>query len=837
MKYAVRILALLAVFVGAILFFGSNMDEVMFRNEKSVDMSESILPTVSTYSDGVELNCLYGYTSPIDMYAVRENFVAVEKEQVVELLITQNETDVRRLSYRICDVATREEIASGDINAFDKTDGKKKARIKVEPAMEQGQEYAVEITLINSESRRIYYYFRMKYYEDSHLAEKIQFIENFSANARAKDHQAVIPYLESTYRGEGFTYAYVDIYDSYYMVCWGNLQPELLTKPQLKLSELYSNVAVATLTYMAELDTGSGKEQYYVMEKFRVIVTSTATHLLNYERTLEAVFRPELASISQKQLKVGLTNDTGMEFFTNSDSSMIGFVRNNELWHYNMAENRISKVFSLRHDNEAKEGMSFDDHEVRILNLYENGDISFMVFGYMNRGQYEGKTGILLYRYHRAENRVEEQLYIPVSASYQKLEQGLGEFSYMNAYDVFFFTAYQKLYSYNITTKEFKVISEGVQELVFSGPDSYVAWQENYDRIFVLHLEENRIREITAPEGEFVRLYGKIDENMIYGYGRRSDMALTPTGEQLYPAYLVQIVSSAEEVKREYREEGIYIADVTLEGKTVCMRQIVKYLDEYRETGEDYRIMNRENVVSGTVYLDKRISELMMAEYYIDLPSAYSMKEAPEEVKVPFMVIQTDTTVRIEELEEIHEVYYVYSFGGVILTTTDVAEAVLLADEPTVVGTVVNEAGRVVWERGIKYNADYVSSLTEVSCKGTALDGHQALVQMMAAHKGYELDGGEFTHQISIKDFLEEKTGERVLTLTGITLDEALYYVYKNEPVFVMRNADDAVLLRSYTAGNVTFFNPRTGRDQTYTKDEAEEMFTDAGSVYISFLP
>ena len=38
-----------------------------------------------------------------------------------------------------------------------------------------------------------------------------------------------------------------------------------------------------------------------------------------------------------------------------------------------------------------------------------------MVYGYMNRGEYEGRVGIVLYRYDSLFDRIEEQIYIPNS--------------------------------------------------------------------------------------------------------------------------------------------------------------------------------------------------------------------------------------------------------------------------------------------------------------------------------------------------------------------------------------------------------------------------------------
>lgn len=839
MKYLVKIAVLFSVFLGAILFFGSNMDEVMFQIEKDVTMSESSLPTIATRADGAVVNRLYGYTSPLDEFSVRENIVSVEEEKVIELLIDENNTDVRKVYYEISDVVTREEIASGTILALEKEGELKRARIKLTAEMESGREYVATVILVDSDSRRIYYYFRIKYYENTCFAEKVSFITEFTENALAKNYNAVIPYLESTYRDEGSTYSYINIKDSFYMVCWGNLQPKLLTEPVLQLSEVYSNIAVGTVTYMVELETDTGVEQYYVTEKYRIIVTDTAKHLLNYERTMEAVFDVSLASVSQNQFKLGVSNETDLEFFTNSDSSMLAFVRNKELWHYNMAENQVSLVFTLRNDNEAEEGRSCESYDVRILNLYENGDISFMVYGYMGRGAYEGKTGILLYRYYRGEDRIEEQLYLPVSATYQKIHQELGSFSYMNEFDVFYFMAYSTLYSYDLITETLTVLSDTAKEesVVFCKEAAFVAWQEDADDTAqLLFLETGERKEISAPEGEFIRVLGLIDENLIYGYGRLSDVMPGGDGVLLYPAYQVKITDKDGNVKKTYEKQGFYVVDAETSGNSICFSRVKQGTAGYEVAEDDY-IINSMEAQKKTVTLETRITELMFVEYYIDLPSAYKMEEAPKAEKVPNTVISKDTTVRIEALSEVREQYMVWSFGDIILLTEDCAEAITLADRSDVVGTVMNEAGRVVWERGVKFSADLVASIAGVSCKETGLTSRQAVVQMMAAGVGVQLSGAAFTEDRSVKDFLEAETGMRVLEISGITLDEALYYVYKGVPVFAMVDGRDAVLITQYSATTVVVYNPKEGKKETLSLSEAEEMFLDAGNVFVSFLP
>lgn len=810
MKYTIKILVLLGVFIASIYFFGSNMDEAMFGTIKTAQMKEAELPTISLVSDGVTVNKLYGYTSAIDMLSVRETLIAVESEQTLELLIEENKTDVRKLHYEVFDVTTKEEIAEGTINAFDKAEEKKKARIKISEKMETGKEYAVEVMLVDSESRRIYYYFRVKQYPDSQFAEKVEFIKTFSGWAREKDTKAVIPFLESTYRGAGSTYAHVDIKDSFYMVCWGDLQPKLLTEPELTISEIYANIAVGTLDYMVELTTDTGVEQYYVEEKFRVTVTGTTRHLLNYERTMEAVFDESLASLSQNQLKLGITNNTEIELLTNSDASQLAFVRNKELWHYNMAENTLSKVFSYRKENEAKQGLSCDQYDVRILKLYENGDISFMVYGYMGKDEYEGKTGILLYRFHRGENRLEEQLYLPVSENYQKIKEELGGFSYMNEYDVFFFMAYHTIYSYNLITKELAVVTDNALEesVAFFHDSGYVAWQEEgYFSIQLLNLESGERQVLTAAEDEFIRILGKINDNIICGYGLRSDCMVRGDSSMLYPAYEVKIFNENLEEKKTYRKDGYYVAEAEITPNSIRLLRVEKTeKGGYAEVSDDY-ILNSTEEKKRPVVLDKRITELMFAEYYIDLPSTYEMKEIPVPKPVPYTLISEDITVRIATLENEAEEYMVYSFGNIVAISDNCAEAIQLANRADVVGTVINEEGMVIWERGIKYASASVT-----------------------------LDTTKLSEHATVEEFEAYADGSRILSLSGATLDEVLYFVFRGAPVYAMKSRTEAVIITGYSASNVMIYEPAKGKQRTLSLKEAEELFEGAGNIFMSYI-
>ena len=103
----------------------------------------------------------------------------------------------------------------------------------------------------------------------------------------------------------------------------------------------------------------------------------------------------------------------------------------------------------------------------------------------------------------------------------------------------------------------------------------------------------------------------------------------------------------------------------------------------------------------------------------------------------------------------------------------------------------------------------------------------------MAEYMGVSIDALTLTEEQSMKEFLEEITGKRVFSLIGSTLDEVLYFVYKDSPVIAMKNEKEAVVIIGYTSSNVTLYED--GKTKTVSLSNAETMFLEAGSIFFTY--
>ena len=56
-----------------------------------------------------------------------------------------------------------------------------------------------------------------------------------------------------------------------------------------------------------------------------------------------------------------------------------------------------TELFGFYDKDNLDERTLYDGHQIKILNLDEGGNVTFLVFGYMNRGRHEGQVGISVY--------------------------------------------------------------------------------------------------------------------------------------------------------------------------------------------------------------------------------------------------------------------------------------------------------------------------------------------------------------------------------------------------------------------------------------------------------
>lgn len=273
--------------------------------------------------------------------------------------------------------------------------------------------------------------------------------------------------------------------------------------------------------------------------------------------------------------------------------------------------------------------------------------------------------------------------------------------------------------------------------------------------------------------------------------------------------------------------------DAVADRNVIRLERLVQTKDgSYAETDSEY-ILNQDKTTTGKIVLSERITERLLTECYISFPSDFVMEELPHTAEVLYTVVEEDTTLRIHEMETDKEEYYTYYYGMIDGIYENAAEAILAADEKA--GTVINEAGKIVWERGVKASSASVGSVAGVQST-EELGTLQAAIRMMLSAKGVTADVSAEEAAGSVKEIMERYTRSRAVVLTGATLDEVLYFVWKGQPVLAMKGPEEAVVIVSYNAREIVYYSPARGRNVTVSLEAAEAEFSENGNMFISFL-
>ncbi len=845
LKLVYRVIVFIAVFAAAVFFMGRNMKEVTVDVNSTVKMGEATFPVIYLKTGEYKINLLHGYSSNLEANVVREAMTPLGSDKTFQVLIEENESNIRKLKYEVHKVENNELVDSGAISALDKTDTGKSTEIKIKENLDTSKEYAVRITIITDTSKKIHYYTRIKYYEDdSFLKEKMEFVTKFHKAIMDKDKaEEVTKYLEPLSSEENESLSKVTIHSSFDLVSWGQLKPKVLTDIVPTIKEFNIETAAIELSYYVSAKTDTGTEIYLVKEFYRVRFTLDRIYLLNYDRTMEELFDMNLASISKSQLKVGITNETDLGIVTSEDYNKMCFVRQGALWYYNLPENHAVKVFSFMETDADYIRDGYDQHNVRILNMDEGGNIDFLVYGYMNRGDYEGKVAIVLYKYFAGENRIEEQVYVPLETTYQMLKEDLNSFSYVNKKGVFYFTINNQVYSYNIIAKKLNVIAHNINNdnFIMLRQSKSIAWLDSENptkatSITILNLETEKKKVIKAGQGDTIRILGAVDTNIIYGFAKTSNIVETTDGSIVIPVHELIIADMDGTILKTYQKKKIYITKASVTDNVIKLNRVKKQAGNNRFSYyqvETDSILTKVVNTQETIGLTYRVTDATYKEAYISLPTEFTMKELPKVMETVNTVITEDTTLHLDSNKINTMKYYVYALGNIQSAYSNPSEAIVVADEK--MGVVINSNNQIVWERGGKFNRKTIAGIPTIS-SGNGVDSVGASVSMLLKYNLVTKDAKSLSHNDqSIYNLLKENLNYPI-NLTECTLDEVLYFVSSGRPVIAMKDSEHAVLITGYDEYYVTMIDPGAGTTSRLPLASADTIFTNAGNVFISYM-
>ncbi len=832
-----RAAILIIAFIASVVFFEifTNISET----QEITAQSTPTLPLVTiNYLEDASTE-LHGYVSEMDPAYMRDAIIPLDSDRNISLTVDTKNYQIDGMSYAIRSLDTLRNISNNELD-YSSSNGILSANFQAENLIEANEEYLLIITL-TSGSQEIYYYTRIMQPQDCYEEQLLNFAQNFHDKALSDDPSELATYIEPD-STSSTDLSHVTINSNLSEISYGSFDGVQTGTVRTALTDISTNYISITFNYELTRDNLGKKEYYTCVEDFRVRYTSDRIYLLSYDRTMEQILDNESVSFTDNVLNIGIT-DSDLQYMSNETGTIVSFVQNGSLYEYNQTDRKLKQIFSFVDDPTDTRSI-YDQHQILLLNIDESGTMDYVVYGYMNSGTHEGECGINLYHYDAIADISTEQVFITSTNSYQILNANFSELLYETADNEFYIMVNGTLLYMSLNELTTKELMTGLDDKQYAVSSSrrFLAWMEDEnmsDTIHIMDLETGSSFDITADSGELLQPLTFMDDDLIYGTLKESDITTDGAGSTVYPMYKLTIADVTAGSARElmtYQKSGFYITDVSIESYTIYLDRIQIDAEGIITTADVDTIKNSAGEQNKAVDVSTQTDDVKQQVVTLTM-APLDEDETLGNISYDITgLVLADATRSISVASATSSTqYYVYVGNSVTLATDDLISAISEADEN--MGIVLDNTPKYVWKRGRKSYQNAITGIA-VGSNDSEASGSARALSAMLVHAGENvqvhtlLESGETPISIltrTLKDY-------DILDLTGSTLSQVLYYVNLGTPVYAYTGEDTAVLLVGYDASSVIYFDPMTSSNAKMSLTEATTYFESFGNVFVSYI-
>lgn len=812
-KKLIRAGILLVIFICGVAGFSSLMNYQSTDNK--TDMETASSPSMAMMIEDTEVNRMYAYADDMDVRFVRDGLTPVGTDRSLKVSITPNGREIDSLVYEVCTSDGEQVIENNKIRSFtEEEDGRLTVEFTLSQPILMNQEYALTFTL-STEDGTWNYYTRILQRAGLSTAQYVEFVNSFYTKTFVQDDTGdLTTYLEPDTSVVSNSFRSLDIHSDVDMITWGDLNPQISRPGIPTIEDISENSGSISLTYYISAENENGEvEKYQVDEFYRMSYNQTRVYLLDFQRHVKQVLTTEQNLVSNGKINLGIT-DTDVQYMSDSTGTILAFVQQGDLWSYNIETNKMTRVFSFRDTGSNDERNDINRHDIKIVRVSENGDIDFILYGYMNRGQHEGQVGTSVYHYSAEQNAMEEEFFLRSLQSSEFLQKDVEKLSYVSEDGNLYLLLEGNLYRFRMEEKTYEVLQEQIEDDCFfvSENSRYAAWMDGMDpynttSITFIDFNTGAQKTIQADQGTRIRLFGFINNDLIYGVANESDIVTNASGGTDFAMTEVRIQNFDGELVKSYHQDGYYVLDVTIQENLLELSRATKVGDSFAGTSGD-QIMNNVRSKQDEVFS-------VITSTTVRQGNVTSIQFAADSSGQPPLVVDTkiienpDRTLNMELSSESEDKYYVYGRGELSGIYDSASQAVAKAEEES--GIVLNTAQQYIWEAG---NTGDRASIS-------AQDLPEAVAQA-------SLDAAALNEAL--------KGQGKVIDMTGCTLEQILYEVSAQRPVIAKGENGQAVVIIGYDDYNTILYNPSTQETYYFGMQDSTDTFQANGNVFLCYL-
>ena len=846
-KNILKILYTITVFIIFLFLIGH------FTNAETVDMTAEMgsatFPVITFLEENTEVNTQRGYASEMEVNHVRSSVLPIDERRTVSFKMNTYGEAVSNLQFEVRQVSGSSLVENSSITDLKRDGDIISGSFQLKDLIDEGQEYML-VVLADVDEKTVRFYTRVVWSEGSdkyHVQEELDFVKRFNNLTFNKNEasEELSTYLESSSESDNSSYSHATIHSSYDHVTWGDLNITDRTEPEIELTDIHKQTASFGVRYQVTQKTKSGEEKRYnVSESYRVRYTTDRIYLLNFDRRMNYIFDGKSEDITDNVINLWITEDD-LPLTESDGGSAFAFISENRLFVYNSTDNKLARVFGFYNDDYYDERTLYPGSTIHILNVDEAGNTTFVVSGYMSRGDHEGLVGMAVYEFNSQLNTIEEQAFVPVNVHEDILRAYNEKMLYANTKGQLFFMLEGDVYMINLATREQKKLIENLTDdrYCISDSGSIIAWQEE-DRksVKMMDLSTQAESEMDADGADFVRTLGFMGEDLVYGLVHSSDVHIDQMGTAVYGMHSIRIVDKDGNLLENYNPSGAIITGATIEGNVIRLGR-ASWNEETGlfESMIDDQIMSTIKEAVGGNKLQVAATE----DYknILEIISKSSINTKSLRGVTPNMTLyegSREVAINADRDDAEEPYYYVYEMNGDVDIYDNPADAVSIAYQTP--GVVTNDSNQYVWYRGNLLTSNQIMYITNLALEWENMPAENSTavcLDLILQHKGINvnvqslLDQGKTALEILDSNLMNT----RILELDDCPMEAMLYYVNQDIPVMATLNDGSSLLLIGFNDLNTVLLDPTKGEVYKLGRNDTAALFESNGNHFVTYLP
>lgn len=581
------------------------------------------IPLMRISNENVKLTDLRGYRSDNAASYAKISVIPLEKSKTLTIFLGPDLEKASSLTYEVTRKKDGKLVADGTLKKFTKKENYLSVQMTVDDDLKEETEYMICFRLSLPRQEKIYYYAQLQYGQEFYTQKNVEFIQRFHKAIFEKSEEISSRLQPQEEFDKDFSTT--SIASGMQEILFGNAEAKVESDISYSCKEVKKKRLGVELTYIMSIQREERSKQYYRVEEEYDVAYDTKrdiVYLMDYDRKVESIFNPEFIYSSRQEILLGITQKDTPVYLESDSGKKVCFVQGKQLWVFDYSKNTMSEVFAFGGNNLDLRS-NLDQNNIRPLNIDDDGNIDFLVYGYITRGEHEGENGISLYHYDATSCLIEEKIFIDSDYKFSVLNSGIKKLAYFDGEKNLYFLLDGNLFLVNVENNKLEKIEENIKEdnIKISEKDRLVAIQKkknkNNKEIILWSLDKGESQKIICEDGQRMKIIGFISEDFVYGIADKSDL---PETGSTFPMEQICIVNEEGENIKTYEKEGRYVLNAKISGNVIRVTLGKKTGTKYQKipTKEYIRY---QNVDTGSITFVRHSDTVQWRQLYIKFPS------------------------------------------------------------------------------------------------------------------------------------------------------------------------------------------------------------------------